>query len=84
MALVGSPPVRVSRSVTVPGVVSVMAAKKVTWFIGWFHTTWMSNAANSSAWTCSGRSSRCPASSGSSSSRSVSSARPVPVVRAVS
>jgi hypothetical protein len=48
-ALVGSPPVRVSSSVTMPGVVSVMAAKKVTWFIGWFHATWMSNAANGSA-----------------------------------
>jgi hypothetical protein len=71
-ALVGSPPVRVSSSVTRPGVVSVMVAWKVTWFIGWFHTTWMSNAVNSSAWRCSGSPSRRPASSGSSSSRSMS------------
>ena len=55
-ALVGSPPVRVSSSVMMPGVVSVMAAWKVTWFIGWFHATWMSTAVNSSACRCSGRS----------------------------
>ena len=27
-----------------PGVVSVMAAWKVAWFIGWFHRIWMSKA----------------------------------------
>ncbi len=31
--------VLLSYGVYLPGVVSVMAAWKVTWFIGWFHST---------------------------------------------
>ena len=40
VAPVASPPVRLSSSVMVPGVVPVMAAWKVAWFIGSFQTTW--------------------------------------------
>ena len=67
-----------------PGVVSVMVAWKVAWFIGGFHKTWMSNAANRAAWMCSGRSSSRPDSSGSLSSKSVSWARPGSLFRALS
>jgi hypothetical protein len=38
-ALVGSSLARVKRSVMRPGVVSLMVAKKVAWFIGAFHRT---------------------------------------------
>ena len=41
-----------------PGVVSVIVAKNVACFIGAFHRIWMSKAANSSAWSRSGSSSR--------------------------
>ena len=52
-----------------PGLVSVIVAKKVACRIGAFHRIWMSNAANSAAWMRAGSSSRRGASSGSSSRR---------------
>ena len=68
----------------ISGVVSVMVAKNVAWFIGAFHSTWMSKAANSWAWIRSGSWSRRPGSCGSSSSRSISSVRGVLLMRTLS
>ncbi len=67
--LAGSLLARVRRPATMPGVVSVMVARKVAWRSGGFHRIWMSNAANSPAWIGSGSSSMRVASSGRSSRR---------------